>query len=269
MIFILILLAIFAFLWYYKSYYLGANKEFGKSKGSQNGFSRFFKAAKSFKNSFSQGVMQERLNEYKRRMNYYVIALLAKIAKSDGRVSQQEADLIGDLLDANSLDFKEREFLKTCFNEHKNDLSNAYAVAAEFMREVPLPRDERLNVFRVFVFAASIEGLSSAKIGILEQIARAFELSQYEFESFISGAKSSQNSAQSANLSLEQAYALLELNSNASAAEVKKAYRALVKKYHPDILNAAKVSQSELEAGVEKFRQITAAYELIKKHLGI
>jgi len=270
MIFILLLLAIFAFLWYYKNYYLNAtNSSFNNSNKSQNGFSRFFKAARSFKNSFSAGVMQERLNEYKRRMNYYVIALLAKIAKSDGRVSQKEADLISDLLDANSLDLRERDFLKACFNEHKNDLSNAYAVAAEFMREVPLPKNERLNVFRVFVFAASIDGgLDSAKISLLEQIAKAFSFSQSEFESFISGAKSSQNKA-SSNLSLEQAYSILGLNQNASESEVKKAYRSLAKKYHPDILNANNVSESELKAGVEKFRQINAAYEIIKAHLGI
>ncbi|TEY11226.1 molecular chaperone DjiA, partial [Campylobacter sp. CH185] len=72
--------------------------------------------------------MEERMDEFKRRMNYYIIALLAKIAKSDGRVSENEAEMIKDLLDANAKDEKERAFLKASFNEHKENLSDAFYV---------------------------------------------------------------------------------------------------------------------------------------------
>ncbi len=68
------------------------------------------RGAKGFAKGFARGVMEERMDEFKRRMNYYVIALLAKIAKSDGRVSENEAEMIKDLLDANAKDEKERAF---------------------------------------------------------------------------------------------------------------------------------------------------------------
>ncbi|PCM56763.1 molecular chaperone DjlA, partial [Campylobacter sp. BCW_8712] len=48
---------------------------------------------------------------------------------------------------------------------------------------------------------------------------------------------------------------------------VKKQYRNLAKKYHPDILNANNVSEEELKIGVEKFQKINEAYEKVKKHL--
>lgn len=54
--------------------------------------------------------MEERIDEFKRCMNYYVIALLAKIAKSDGRVSENEAEMISQILDANAKDERERAF---------------------------------------------------------------------------------------------------------------------------------------------------------------
>lgn len=50
-------------------------------------------------------------------------------------------------------------------------------------------------------------------------------------------------------------YSTLEIGENASADEIKKAYRRLARKYHPDI---------NKEAGAEeKFKEITAAYEIL------
>ncbi len=50
-------------------------------------------------------------------------------------------------------------------------------------------------------------------------------------------------------------YATLEISENASADEIKKAYRKLARKYHPDI-------NKEPEAS-EKFKEINAAYEVL------
>ncbi len=50
-------------------------------------------------------------------------------------------------------------------------------------------------------------------------------------------------------------YETLEINENASADEIKKAYRKLARKYHPDV---NKDPQAE-----EKFKELTAAYEVL------
>lgn len=50
-------------------------------------------------------------------------------------------------------------------------------------------------------------------------------------------------------------YETLEVSSNASAEEIKKAYRKLARKYHPDI---NKTPEAE-----EKFKEINAAYEIL------
>ncbi|CBG40170.1 DnaJ family protein [Helicobacter mustelae] len=50
-------------------------------------------------------------------------------------------------------------------------------------------------------------------------------------------------------------YKTLEINENASSEEIKKAYRKLARKYHPDI-------NKEKEAE-EKFKEINAAYEIL------
>ncbi|MEA2016909.1 MAG: J domain-containing protein [Campylobacterota bacterium] len=50
-------------------------------------------------------------------------------------------------------------------------------------------------------------------------------------------------------------YETLEVNENATQAEIKKAYRTLAKKYHPDMNKDPKAE--------EKFKEINAAYEVL------
>jgi DnaJ like chaperone protein len=65
----------------------------------------------------------------------------------------------------------------------------------------------------------------------------------------------------------ESAYKILEITPDATDEELKKAYRKMAVKYHPD-----KVSQlgADVEnAAKEKFQQLNAAYEQIKKQRGL
>ncbi|NNC49579.1 MAG: DnaJ domain-containing protein [Flaviramulus sp.] len=63
--------------------------------------------------------------------------------------------------------------------------------------------------------------------------------------------------------SSDNAYKILEINKNASVDEIKKAYRKMAKKYHPDkVIHLGKEHQNGAE---EKFRQVQAAYEQIQK----
>jgi curved DNA-binding protein len=50
-------------------------------------------------------------------------------------------------------------------------------------------------------------------------------------------------------------YETLEVSENASADEIKKAYRKLARKYHPDVNKDPKAE--------EKFKEINAAYEVL------
>jgi len=63
------------------------------------------------------------------------------------------------------------------------------------------------------------------------------------------------------------AYKILEIDKSATDTEVKKAYRRMAKRYHPD-----KVSQlgPEVQKGAtEKFQKIQEAYEQISKERGM
>ncbi|MCK9423738.1 MAG: TerB family tellurite resistance protein [Bacteroidales bacterium] len=63
------------------------------------------------------------------------------------------------------------------------------------------------------------------------------------------------------------AYDVLEISSLATDDEVKKAYREIAKKHHPD--KVANLGEDIKKAATEKFQKINAAYEEIKKQRGI
>jgi len=62
------------------------------------------------------------------------------------------------------------------------------------------------------------------------------------------------------------AYDVLEITSSATDEEVKKAYRDMAKKHHPD--KVANLGEDVKKAATEKFQKINAAYEEIKKQRG-
>lgn len=66
--------------------------------------------------------------------------------------------------------------------------------------------------------------------------------------------------------SSDNAYKILEIEKSASVDNIKKAYRKMAKKYHPDrVIHLGKEHQ---EGAEEKFRQVQAAYEQLQKERG-
>ena len=65
----------------------------------------------------------------------------------------------------------------------------------------------------------------------------------------------------------KQNYKILDVDPSASDAEVKKAFRKMAMKYHPDKLSD--LSESQQKMGKEKFMKVQEAYEAIKNERGM
>jgi len=62
-------------------------------------------------------------------------------------------------------------------------------------------------------------------------------------------------------------YSVLEITPDATDDEVKKAYREMAKKHHPDMV--AQLGEDVKRSATEKFQKINAAYEEIRKQRGM
>ena len=62
-------------------------------------------------------------------------------------------------------------------------------------------------------------------------------------------------------------YKILEIDKNATDEEIKKAYRKMAVKYHPDKVDG--LGEEVKKSAEEKFKKLQEAYENIKKARGI
>ena len=117
----------------------------------------------------------------------------------------------------------------------------------------------RLQIIHfLFGISASDNDIHDSEVALIRKIAGYLNINQYDFESI----KSMFLSKESGN-SLDKWYAILEVDKNATDAEVKKAHRKMVVKYHPDKLQG--VSSDIVKLAEEKFLLVQKAYENVSK----
>jgi len=201
------------------------------------------------------------------------VALSAKVAKADGRVDELEAELVSNLFTDISALFPDPEatkkLLKEIFDEEKNAPHNLDLVAQALYKTLEKDVHKRQKMVEFLVNLTYIDGtLSQSEEDMLHRIAYHLGFSERDLKAMMERFGSyHRNSVKES--SIDQAYALLGVTAEATNDEVKKAYRALVREYHPDIIKSQGASEEYLKEATEKVQDINAAYEMIKKSRGI
>lgn len=201
------------------------------------------------------------------------VALVAKVAKADGRVDELEAELVSNMFNDISNLFPEplstKELLKEIFDFEKQISINLDQVASALNEVLANDAHKRLRMMQFLVNLSYIDGvLSHTEEAMLRQIAEKIRISTDELNSMLEqfGSLYSKSIKES---SIDHAYALLEITSDTHIDAVKKAYRAKVREFHPDIIKSQGASDEYLKEATTKVQEINAAYEMIKKIRGI
>ena len=208
----------------------------------------------------------------------FLVSLLAKVAKSDGRVSELEARLITQVLDDLSQKVSGvsgvREYLKEVYNSQKENVDNAYETARNYKRAFNLNYDTCVARLTFFLNLAYIDGeFNKSEQDIIRNIAYGFGIDKetldeiiFKFDSFYG----SRFGADRDEISQENdAFEVLGLSKNASLDEVKARYKELVRQYHPDILMGRGESKEVIERSTKKLQEINEAYGRLKEKFGV
>jgi len=232
------------FYWVFKSY--GRYQKLGKGAGTRS-FSR-------------EQIAHSELGLF--------VALMAKVAKADGRVDTHEAELIGNTFTDIANAFPDpqtvREELKAIFNREKEQRFNADAIAQRLAHATVRHPRERIGMFAFLVNLAFVDGtLSRAEENLLTKIAAYLQLDPGQVEAVMAQFAQIYKTGPG-RTGLQEAYALLGADENEPLESVKKKYRDLVKKYHPDLMKAKGADEAYMAEATRKMQQINAAYETIK-----
>ena len=205
----------------------------------------------------------------------FLVSLLAKVAKSDGRVSELEARLITQVLDDLSQKVSGvREYLKEVYNSQKENVDNAYETARNYKRAFNLNYDTCVARLTFFLNLAYIDGeFNKSEQDVIRNIAYGFGIDKetldeiiFKFDSFYG----SRFGADHDEISQENdAFEVLGLSKNASLDEVKARYKELVRQYHPDILMGRGESKEVIERSTKKLQEINEAYGRLKEKFGV
>ncbi len=186
-----------------------------------------------------------------------LLVLIACIMKADGRVDKAELAVVKKFLVAN---FGEQgaldalQILKKLLDQNINETEVATQIGQN------LNYSSKLELLHLLFQIAYADGeVVASELNTIQRIATIFRIDRLDFESVKAPYVKQEDR--------DWAYKALEIEPTATNDEIKKAYRKMAMKYHPDKVN--ELGEDVKKSATEKFRSINEAYENLKKQRGM
>ncbi|MBL1281018.1 MAG: TerB family tellurite resistance protein [Fluviicola sp.] len=185
-----------------------------------------------------------------------LMALSAAVMKADGKILKSELNYVKTFFNQQFGPQFSGSHLQTLKQFLDSDNIPLQRICQDIqMRMQPAVRTQLLHY--LFGIAKADGDVSPPEIRVIEQIANLMGVSSVDFESV-------------KNMfyrNVDSDYTILGIDSSASDDEVKKAYRKMAIKFHPD--KTAQMGEQYQKGAKEKFQQIQDSYEAIKKRRGM
>lgn len=184
-----------------------------------------------------------------------LLVLVAAVMKADGKVLRSELDYVKGYLLQSFGEAPTADALKLL-----RDLLKQNIPVNEVSRQIRqnMNYSARLQLLHfLFGIANADHKIDVSERQLIEHIAREMGISDIDFQSiqamFIKN--------------IDSDYKILEIESGATDEELKKAYRRMAMKYHPD--KVSHLGEEFQDAAKEKFQAVSRAYENIKRERGL
>ncbi len=183
-----------------------------------------------------------------------LMVLIAAVMKADGKVVKSELDFVKNYLKRSLGEQKSAEALLMLRDILKRNIPVNEVC---YQIKIHVDYNSRVELVHMLFGVANADGsIPQSEINMIRQIALGLGISTPDFESLLNMyAKNT-----------ESAYKILEIDSKVSDEEVKKAYRKMAIKFHPD--KVAHLGEEFQSSAKEKFQKVNEAFESIKKERG-
>lgn len=207
-------------------------------------------------------------------------AVMGCIAKANGRVSEEAILMAKELMNDLDLDNEQQKLAQQFFNEGKKTNFNLKIITAK-LYSASKNNSALLKLFVDIQYrAAQLGGMSDNRLRIMNimlkelhfsplfQQNRFYEDFAYHAYRKQSGRQHSSSNHQynaysSSKPPMADAFAILEISPTANKQDVKRAYRRLMSRNHPDKLIAQGLPEKMIKLANEKTQKIRKAYEEI------
>ncbi len=215
-----------------------------------------------------------------------VYPLIGKLAKSDGRVSEEEIEFAEQLIRQMGLSAEQRQLAIQLFKQGSETNFDIDPVLERFASVCGNYNNIKQLLLVYIISIAYADGeLHSAEEAMLEKVADRLGYSRIAFNHLLGMVKaqsyfqrgqqqqswrSSQegpyrNQQKNSQDELKLAYEALGVESTISDVELKRAYRRLMSEYHPDKLAGRGVPEDMVKLATERSQEIQVAYDMVKK----
>lgn len=189
-------------------------------------------------------------------------SMLAKLARSDGRITPQEVDAIERFMAVDlGLDPESRRAARGIFNKAVDSNETFQDYAAQFFEQFRgEPHLLEMMIDIMLKVSVSDGKLSETEESLILSAVRMFRLSDETYEKLRARYQAD---------TLEKYYSALNVSAEDSDDKIKQQYRKLVSEYHPDKIASKGLPDPFIQFANDKFREIQDAYEKIKGHRGM
>jgi len=208
----------------------------------------------------AQGQFEKKGKGYRVRYGFdaSLLVLMAAVMKADGKVVKSELDYVKKFLVKNYGEDGAKKRLLVLRDIVKKEID---VNSVCFQIRDNLNYSARLQMLHMLFGVAKSDGhIHSSESELIKIISRGLGISPNDFNSISSMFGHD-------TYGVKSAYKILEINENASDEEVKKAYRRMAMKYHPDKVSS--LGEELQETANEKFKRVSKAYDTIKKERGL
>lgn len=194
------------------------------------------------------------------------LLLIALVMKADGKVLKSELNHVKKFLVMNFGERQAQDLLHVLRDLMKMDYS-VYEVCRQIRENTNYATRMHLFDF-LYSVAVADDNCSAEEEAVLKTIASQLRISSYDYisihERHTAGRRASSSSSAAYT---KNPYSVLGISDTATNEEVKKAYRRLAMKFHPDKVEG--LGEEVKKNAEQQFREINEAYETIKSQRGI
>jgi len=204
-----------------------------------------------------------------------VFAVMGHLAKADGRVSRDEIRAAEGVMRYMNLNAGQRRAAIDLFHRGKRPDFDLQAALGHFRRHCQR-HPELVRLFlELQLRAALADGdLQPGERAVLLRVCGTLGVSAYEFERLVNlvrgfgGGSAGTVGGPAPAARLRHAYEVLGVQPGAEPDEIKRAYRRLMSRTHPDKLVSRGLPEEMIQVAAERTREIRNAYDTIREARG-